>query len=99
MENRDYLNSLFDIYKDLLTEIEQDTFKNYYFEDLSLTEIAENRHITKASVSKTLKQVETKLINYETKLNILKTKQTLTNLLNENDIIKLKEKITKIIEA
>jgi len=40
MENREYLNSLFDIYKDLLTPTEQETFINYYEEDLSLSEIA-----------------------------------------------------------
>ncbi len=82
MENREYLNNLFDIYKDLLTTIEQETFMDYYEEDLSLTEIAENRHISKASVSKTLKQVTTKLIDYETKLKIFEN----NSLKNTEDI-------------
>ena len=72
MENREYLNNLFDIYKDLLTTIEQETFMDYYEEDLSLTEIAENRHISKASVSKTLKQAENKLKHYEDVLALSK---------------------------
>ena len=46
MENREYLNNLFDIYKNLLTEVEQVTFINYYHEDLTLSEIAENRNIS-----------------------------------------------------
>ena len=61
MENREYLNNLFDIYKNLLTKIEQETFINYYGEDLTLSEIAENRGISKSSVGKTLNNVEDKL--------------------------------------
>ncbi len=98
MENREYLNNLFDIYAELLTNLEQDTFKNYYFEDLSLTEIAENRHISKASVSKTLKQVENKLTNYEAKLKIYTTKQILNHLKDENDLTTIKNEIINILE-
>ena len=65
MENREYLNNLFDIYKNLLTKIEQETFINYYGEDLTLSEIAENRGISKSSVGKTLNNVEDKLKQYE----------------------------------
>ncbi len=99
MENREYLNNLFDIYKTLLTDIEQDTFINYYVEDLSLTEIAENRQISKASVSKTLKQVETKLNTYETKLKIYQTKQILTNALTIDSLSTIKKIITDILES
>lgn len=97
MENREYLNSLFDIYKELLTSIEQETFISYYEEDLSLSEIAENRHISKSSVGKTLSLVEEKLQVYEQKLKILKIKKDLENLLVEEDITKIKEKIHSIL--
>lgn len=70
MENREYLNNLFDIYKNLLTKIEQETFINYYGEDLTLSEIAENRGISKSSVGKTLNNVEDKLKQYEESLKI-----------------------------
>ena len=49
MENREYLNSLFDIYAYLLTKTEQETFEDYYMEDLSLQEIADNKNISKSS--------------------------------------------------
>ena len=97
MENREYLNSLFDIYKELLTNIEQETFISYYGEDLSLSEIAENRHISKSSVGKTLSLVEEKLQDYEQKLNILKTKKELEKLLTIADIKVIKEKINEIL--
>ena len=98
MENREYLNNLFDIYKDLLTKIEQETFIDYYMEDLSLTEIAENRNITKSSVSKTLKQVTNKLIFYEEKLKIYNKEINLKELLNLNNITTIKETLKNILE-
>ncbi len=95
MENREYLNSLFDIYKDLFTSIEQLTFQNYYFEDLSLQEIADNRSISKSSVGKTLKQVTTKLQEYEKTLKIYEFKQKLQNILNSSDLKKDLENLLK----
>ena len=97
MENRDYLNTLFDIYNDLLTKIEQVTFIDYYMEDLSLSEIALNREISKSSVSKTLKQVENKLLEYERILKIAKLKEEIKDILTEEDINIIKKRLTSII--
>jgi len=97
MENREYLNKLFDIYKDLLTEVEQETFISYYMEDLSLSEIAENRGISKSSVGKTLNQAETKLKEYEEILHISSLKSQILEILDFDDINYIKEKITKLI--
>lgn len=98
MENREYLNKLFDIYKDLLTEVEQVTFVSYYIEDLSLSEIAENRNISKSSVGKTLSRVETKLKEYEVILRKEQIKSELKDLLEENNIDNIKQRIAKIID-
>lgn len=97
MENREYLNNLFDIYSELLTEIEQETFSNYYQEDLSLSEIAENRNISKSGVSKTLNGVLEKLTNYENKLHIFAKKQAILAVLSEKNFSEVKEKIINII--
>ena len=64
MENREYLNALFDIYYKLLTKTEQETFRDYYREDLSLKEIADNKNITRSSVGKTLKSATNKLLEF-----------------------------------
>lgn len=98
MENREYLCTLFDLYKDLLTETERTTFISYYEEDLSLSEIAENRNISKSSVGKTLKQAEEKLLNYESILQKKVIKKELNSLLEEQDVNIIKERLTKIIE-
>ena len=94
MENREYLCTLFDIYKELLTKTEQETFISYYMEDLSLSEIAENRGISKSSVGKTLSGAEEKLKEYESVLNKEQIKKELNNLLEENDINNLKKRCT-----
>lgn len=98
MESRDYFNSLFDLYKELLTEIERETFMNYYQEDYSLSEIALDRKISKSSVGKTLKVVEDKLAFYESKLKLYEKNQNLKELLKENDILKIKEKLQAVLE-
>ncbi len=95
MENREYLNSLFDIYKELLTKVEQITFIDYYIEDLSLQEIADNRSISKSSVAKSLKSAVDKLESYENKLHNLENKLAIIKACNDRDynaILKLLEK-------
>ncbi len=97
MENREYYNQLFDIYRNLLTSIEQETFINYYEEDLSLSEIAENRNITKSSVGKTLKGSIDKLLYFENILKELSKKKKLENLLEEENLEVLKNKLKELL--
>lgn len=79
MNNREELINIYLIYKDLLTKKQQDYFKYYYFEDLSLSEISENILVSKAFVGKTLKQIENKLNDLESTLKI----NTLYNKIKE----------------
>lgn len=79
MNNREELINIYLIYKDLLTKKQQEYFKYYYFEDLSLSEISENMLVSKAFVGKTLKQIENKLNDLESTLKI----NTLYNKIKE----------------
>ncbi len=79
MNNREELINIYLIYKNLLTKKQQDYFKYYYFEDLSLSEISENMLVSKAFVGKTLKQIENKLNDLESTLKI----NTLYNKIKE----------------
>lgn len=79
MNNREELINIYLIYKDLLTKKQQDYFKYYYFEDLSLSEISENMLVSKAFVGKTLKKIENKLNDLESTLKI----NTLYNKIKE----------------
>ena len=90
-----YYNTLFDIYKDFLTDKEQDVFRLYYEEDYSLQEIAENKNISRSAVGKMINTVEEKLDNFESVLKIYQRNMNVKKLLNE---CKDKEFCKKIIE-
>lgn len=92
MENREYLNSLFDIYKELLTMKEQQAFSEHYIEDLSMQEIADNLNVSKSNIGMIVKRAEQKLIDYEAKLHILEKNNKIKEALLKKEY-KLIEKI------
>lgn len=98
MEDFVYYNNLYDIYGDLLTENEQNCFIDYYQDNLSLSEIAENKNVSRSAIGKTIKNVTDKLKYYEDTLHILKKNEELSRILLSNDIEELKKEINRIIE-
>ena len=97
MEEFVYYNNLFDIYGSLLTEKEQVTFRDYYQEDLSLSEIANENNVSRAAVQKTIKTVLDKLKYYEDMLHIYDKNVRLSEILNLNDINLIKNEIEKAL--
>lgn len=59
-------------YGKLLTEKQYEVLDDYYNNDLSLSEIAENLDITRQAVRDNIKKGENKLLEYEEKLGIMK---------------------------
>ena len=96
MEEYIYKNELYDCYKKLLTKKQQDYFENYYFENLSLSEIADTYHVSRNAVYKQLQITIKKLIEYEEKLNLYKNKKEIDSILEENDIDKIKRRLKKL---
>lgn len=68
MDKKIYYNELYDYYKDLLTEKQREYYENYYFEDYSLQEIAQNQNVSRNAVHNQIKIVLEKLDFYEDKL-------------------------------
>jgi hypothetical protein len=93
-----YYNELFEIYGALLTDKERETFKDYYCEDLSLSEIADNKSISRAAVQKMVSNVIDKLNYYENILKINKNNKMLKECLDLNDISSIKNKINNILD-
>ena len=91
MEEYIYYNELYDCYKKLLTKKQQDYFENYYFENLSLSEIAENENITRQAVRDNLKKGENNLFEYEEKLGFMRKE-----IMQEESIEAILSEITKI---
>ena len=77
MENNDiekYINqgTLYDFYGKLLTQHQQRIYEDVVFNDLSLSEIAENEGISRQGVSDLIKRCNKALVSYEEKLGLIK---------------------------
>lgn len=82
-----YVTSLFDLYQDLLTDKQIAYMKDYYYDDLSLHEIAENHGVSRNAVHDQIRKTVKKLEQYEQALSLyekqLKRKKLLTALEEE----------------
>ena len=87
---------LFDYYGDLFTDKQKEYFIDYYFNNLTLQEIAENNNISRNAVHKNIKDVTEKLDYYETKLNLYSNKKKIEELIKNIDK-DIKEKIEELI--
>ena len=72
MDKNIRMSMLCQIYGKLLTEKQYQVLNDYYNNDLSLSEIAENLQITRQAVRDNIKKGENKLFEYEEKLNVMK---------------------------
>ena len=97
MEKRVYLNLLYDYYKDLFTIKQQEYFEDYYYNNLSLGEIAENSNVSRNAVHNQLKIVENKLNEFEQILGLYKTKQQVLILLKDKIDQELLEQIEQLM--
>ena len=91
MEKNVKISILCQLYGKLLTEKQYEFIDDYYNNDLSLSEIAENNAITRQAVRDIIKKGEKKLFEYEEKLLFMK------RMLNqEKKIEKALSELTKI---
>ena len=91
MEMRDYYIILYDFYSSLLSDKQKDYFEDYYFNNLSLSEISENLGISRNAIHKGIKLIEKKLLFYEDNLSLYEKSNKLKNIIDkikEEDIKK-----------
>ena len=91
MDKKIEISMLCQIYGKLLTEKQFNFIDDYYNNDLSLSEIADNYEITRQAARDNIKKGENKLFEYEEKLGLMKT-----TLKNEKTIEDILFKITTI---
>ena len=65
MEERDYYIILYDLYSSLFSVKQKEYFEDYYFNNLSLSEISENMSVSRNAIHKSIKLMEKKLLFYE----------------------------------
>ena len=87
---------LFDYYGDLFTDKQKEYFEDYYFNNLTLQEIAENNNISRNAVHKILKDMIKKLDYYEEKLNLYSNKKKIELIIKDLDN-NIKKKIEELI--
>ena len=105
LEKKVKVSLLCQIYGKMLTQKQYEVINDYYNNDLSLSEIAENNHITRQAVRDIIKKGENKLFELEEKLSFmertLKQEKQLQEILAELskiDDTSSDKKIAKILE-
>ena len=96
MEDIVYYNELYDLYGDLLTDTQRKYFEDYYFHNLSFSEMADQYKVSRNAVFKQIHIVIDKLDEFEKKLQLKKKKEKILKAL-ENAPKSVQEKIEKIL--
>ena len=94
MEREVYYSNLYDCYNQLLTDKQKIYFEDYYFNNLTLSEMSENYNISRNAIHKALKEVCLKLDDYEKKLKIYEKNTKILEIIEDE---KLKKRIEEII--
>ena len=98
MKEREYVEGLYETYKNLLTEREREYFENYFYEDYNLQEIADNYEVSKSYVGKYVNGIEAKLRGFEEALNIYDKFNKIKGIIKYMDDVASRIKIEEIIE-
>ena len=85
---------LFDFFGELLTDKQRDCFDLYYNDDLSLSEIAEYRGISRQAVRDNIVRAEAALCELEEKTGIVERFESMNKLISE-----LEKDVQLIIDA
>ena len=94
LKKREYKGMLYDFYGDLLTQHQKKLYEDAIFNDLSLSEIADEQGISRQGVHDLIRRCDKILADYETKLHLVekfsKIKQNIQqiNQLTEDEQIK-----------
>ena len=96
MEEVLYFNELYDLYSGLLTNKQREYFEDYYFNNLSFSEMAENYNVSRNAIFKQIHIVTDKLKEYESILNLLHKRKQLEEIIKSIEDVKLKESLEKL---
>ena len=96
MEKNIQISMLLSLYGKLLTEKQYEFLDDYYNNDYSLSEIAENNGITRQAVRDIIKKGEKKLFEYEEKLLFMKKTMNQEKKIQDilSELTKIKAELT-----
>lgn len=98
MNEREYLIILYGYYQELFNEKQQRYFEDYYYENLSLSEISENLNISRNAINKTILNMKEKLFFFEEKLKLYNKNKKIRDIIELEDIDKIKKELEELIK-
>ena len=96
MEDVVYYNELYDLYGELLTDKQRKYFEDYYFNNLSFSEMAEDYDVSRNATFKQVHIVCEKLDEYESKLKLYEKKNKILDIANKLENKSLKEELENL---
>ena len=97
MEKNFYYAELFEIYKSLLTEKQKEVFEMHFLLDFSLSEISEEKGISRQNVNDAIKSAKRKLDELESTLKLKQKHDALKELEKNVKDDKTADEIKRII--
>ncbi len=97
MEEQELLVILYDYYGELFSDNQKDYFEWYYFDNLSLSEIAENVDKSRNAIHKCIKGVCSKLYEYENILGLYRKSKQLEKIIDVIDDKNIKNRLKELL--
>ena len=96
MEDIIYFNELYDLYGELLTDKQRSYFEDYYFNNLSFSEMAENYEVSRNAIFKQIHIVTDKLNEYEQTLKLYEKKKLIMEISNSVSDENIKKQLDEL---
>ena len=97
MDEQEKLVLLYDYYSELFNDKQKKYFEEYYFDNLSLSEISENEGLSRNAIHKTVKNVANKLYEYEDKLKLYEKEEKIKKIINKINDKEIKKELEGLL--
>ena len=97
MDEQEKIVILYDYYSELFNDKQKKYFEEYYFDNLSLSEISENEGLSRNAIHKSVKSVVNKLYKYEDKLRLYEKDNKIKEIINKISDMDIKKELEGLL--
>ena len=97
MDEQEKIIILYDYYSELFSDKQRKYFEEYYFDNLSLSEISENENKSRNAIHKSVKNVVNKLYEYEDRLGLYQKENRLKKIIDKIDDKEIKKELEELL--
>lgn len=97
MKEQEYIVILYDYYGELFNDKQKKYFEDYYFDNLSLSEIADNDGVSRNAIHKGIKNVVNRLYEYEDKLKLYEKDNKLKKIIAKVSDKEIKKELEELL--